>query len=110
MSKRKPINLTPEAKALLDAAPVQSNPPPDFDQSGPLRKSDVLSRTMVAAEPPVALATRIPQSLRMEVDDLLHVLSRGGGRATLQAFVIEALQRLLDEYRASRRAPGDSRQ
>lgn len=107
MSKRKPINLTPEAKALLDAAPVQSNPPTDLD---PIRKSDVLSRTMVAAEPTVALATRIPQSLRMEVDDLLHVLSRGGGRATLQAFVIEALQRLLDEYRASRRAPGDSRQ
>jgi len=100
MSRKKTM-LSPEAQALLDAAPVQStrrDTSEPFDSGGAVRRIDVVPPA-AAVEPTVALATRIPRSLRLAVDDLLHELSRGGGRATLQAFVAESLELNLERYR-----------
>jgi hypothetical protein len=89
MTKRKKAILTPEAQALLDEQPVQSRSMP--------------TRFMVAApEPTLPLATRIRVSLRREIDELLYQWGRGGGKATMQGFIDEACQRLLDHYRPNR--------
>ena len=107
MTRRK-TTLSPEAQALLDAAPVQatrkdSNEP--IDNGVRIRRvGDIVPAA--AVEPTVALATRIPRSLRLAVDDLLHDLSRGGGRATLQAFIEESLELNVERYRRG----GESRE